>query len=70
MSDSSINTIGETPGKKGIPLLLVFVTVILALALAFLVYSYFGQKKQMIEMETVLTQEKDSLANELRLMAA
>jgi hypothetical protein len=68
MSDSSINTIGETPGKKGIPLLLVFVTVILALALAFLVYSYFGQKKQMIEMETVLTQEKDSLANELRLM--
>jgi hypothetical protein len=38
------------------------------LALAFIVYSYFGQKNRMIEMETVLTQEKDSLANELRLM--
>ena len=29
---------------------------------------YFDQKNKMVEMETVLTQEKDSLANELRLM--
>jgi hypothetical protein len=31
---------------------------------------YFDQKNKMIEMEEVLTQEKDSLANELRKMAA
>lgn len=54
--------------KKGAPVLLIFITVILALALAFLVYSYFGQKNKMEEMETALTQEKDSLANELKLM--
>jgi hypothetical protein len=29
---------------------------------------YFDQKNKMVEIETVLTQEKDSLANELRLM--
>ena len=52
--------------KKGAPVFLIFLTVILALGLAFLVYSYFGQKNRMIEMETVLTQEKDSLAGELR----
>ena len=54
--------------KKGTPVLLIFITVILALALAFLVYSYFGQKNRMVEMETALNQEKDSLANELKLM--
>ena len=68
MTDSPINTINEKAGKKGAPLFLIFIAVILACALAFLVYSYLGQKKRMIEMETVLTQEKDSLANELRLM--
>jgi hypothetical protein len=68
MSDSTLNTTYEETGKKGTPLLLIFITIVLALGLAFLVYSYFGQKKRMIEMETVLTQEKDSLANELRLM--
>ena len=68
MTDSPINTIKEETGKKGTPVLLVVITIILACALAFLVFSYFGQKKEMIEMETVLTQEKDSLANELRLM--
>lgn len=30
---------------------------------------YFDQKNKMVDMETTLTQEKDSLANELRLMA-
>jgi hypothetical protein len=69
MPESSINTIKKEPGKKGAPLFLVFITVVLTLILAFLVYSYFGQKKKMIEMETVLTQEKDSLARELRLLA-
>jgi hypothetical protein len=68
MSDTSINTINAETGKKGSPLFLVFIAVILALALAFIIYSYFGQKKRMVEMETVLTQEKDSLANQLMLM--
>jgi len=31
---------------------------------------YFDQKNKMVEMETVLTHEKDSLANELKLMVA
>jgi hypothetical protein len=48
---------------------MIFTTVILAAALIFLVVMYFDQKNKMVEMETVLTQEKDSLANELRLMA-
>jgi FlaG/FlaF family flagellin (archaellin) len=69
MTNSSDNTINEEDGKKRTPVLLVVITIILAFALAFLVFSYFGQKKSMIEMETVLTHEKDSLANELRLMA-
>ena len=68
MPESTINTINKEPGKKGAPLFLIFITVVLALALAFLVYNYFGQKNRMIEMETVLTQEKDSLARELMLM--
>jgi len=54
----------ESSGKTLI--FLISVTVILTLLLAFLVISYFSQKNKMIEMETVLTQEKDSLANELR----
>ena len=42
--------------------------VILSLTLVILVVSYFSQKNRMIEMETMLTREKDSLANELRKM--
>lgn len=68
MTDSINQIPAKESGKKGAPVLLIFITVVLILALAALVFSYFGQKKKMIEMETVLTQEKDSLANELRLM--
>ena len=68
MTDSNLTPPISGDEKKGAPVLLIFITVILALALGFLVYSYFGQKNRMQEMETVLTQEKDSLANELRLM--
>lgn len=64
MTESNTSTVA---GKKA-PVLLIFITVVLGLALAFIVYSYFDQKGRMIEMETVLTQEKDSLANELRRM--
>ena len=41
-------------------------SIILGVLLIFLVIMYFVQKNKMKEMETVLTQEKDSLANELR----
>jgi FtsZ-binding cell division protein ZapB len=68
MTESNITPSQEQENKKGTPVFLIVLTVFLALGLAFLVFSYFGQKKRMIEMETVLTQEKDSLANELRLM--
>jgi hypothetical protein len=68
MSESSTNNHSEEHTKRGAPVFLIFLTVVLALTLAFLVYSYFGQKNRMVEMETVLTQEKDSLARELRLM--
>jgi cell division protein FtsB len=68
MSESNIVSPYEQENKKGAPILLIVITLFLTLALAFLIFSYFGQKKKMIEMETVLKQEKDSLANELRLM--
>lgn len=68
MPDSITNKPETEPEKRGFPIFLVVLTVFLAIALGYLIYSYFGQKKKMVEMETVLTQEKDSLANELKLM--
>jgi len=68
MTESNSTPLPSMEEKKGAPVMLIFITVILALALAFLVYSYFGQKNRMQEMETVLTAEKDSLAHELMLM--
>jgi len=69
MADTNTFTPVEQPKKKSAPIAMIFTTVILAAALIFLVVMYFDQKNKMVEMETVLTQEKDSLANELRLMA-
>jgi len=68
MTDTNTFTPLEQPKKKSAPIAMIFTTVILAAALIFLVVMYFDQKNKMVEMETVLTQEKDSLANELRLM--
>lgn len=68
MTDTSSLTPVEQPKKKSAPIAMIFTTVILAAGLIFLVVMYFDQKNSMVEMETVLTQEKDSLANELRLM--
>jgi len=68
MTDINTITPVEQPKKKSAPIAMIFTTVILAGALIFLVVMYFDQKNKMVEMETVLTQEKDSLANELRLM--
>jgi hypothetical protein len=63
------SSIPTPPGKqKGSPLNMIVVAIILGVALIFLVYMYFDKKNKMAEMETVLTQEKDSLANELRHM--
>jgi hypothetical protein len=68
MTDSTTIPPAEQPKKKNAPIAIIFTTVILAAALIFFVVMYFDQKSKMVEMETVLTQEKDSLANELRLM--
>lgn len=56
------------PVKKKIPLGLFVLTGILATALAVIVVMYFVQKNNMVEMEMILTEEKDSLANELVLL--
>ncbi len=69
MADTNLNPPVEQPKKKNAPIAMIFTTVILAAALIFLVVMYFDQKNKMVDMETTLTQEKDSLANELRLMA-
>lgn len=68
MTDKS-NTAPKAPESKGSsPVKLIATTIILSAVLIFLVVMYFDQKNKMVEMETILTQEKDSLANELRLM--
>ena len=55
--------------KKVTPVSLIATSVILGAILIFLIFMYFIQKHNMVEMETMLTQEKDSLATELRHMA-
>jgi Tfp pilus assembly protein PilN len=47
---------------------MIVTSIVLGVALIFLVFMYFDKKNKMIEMETALTQEKDSLGNELRHM--
>jgi len=68
MTDSTNITPSEQATKKSVPVGMIAISIILALALVFLIFMYFNKKTQMVEMETVLTHEKDSLANELRLM--
>ncbi len=68
MADVNNITPSEQGTKKRTPVGLIVTSIILALSLVFLVYIYFDKKNKMIEMETVLNQEKDSLANELRHM--
>lgn len=67
--EESINIPAMSPEpKKGAPIGMIALALILTAALVFIVVMYFDQKNKMIEMETALTQEKDSLANELRMM--
>jgi cell division protein FtsB len=68
MTETGISSPIKQENKRNVPTGMISITIILAAALVFLVYSYYNQKDQMVEMETVLTQEKDSLAHELRLM--
>ena len=64
--------LNNNPANKGTqkkaPTSLVVTSVILGVALVFLLYMYFDKRSKMTEMENVLTEEKDSLANELRHM--
>ena len=54
--------------QKSTPVGMIVTSIILGVGLVLLIYLYFDKKNKMVEMETVLTQEKDSLANELRHM--
>ena len=67
---ADLNSSVPTPQgtKKSTPVGMIVTSIILGVALIALIYMYFDKKSKMIEMETVLTQEKDSLANELRHM--
>ena len=69
MTDTNNEAQKLQENKKSVPIGLIAVTIILAGVLIFLVIMYFDQRKKMIETETVLTHEKDSLANELRILA-
>lgn len=68
MADTNYQT--EQTTEKGTPVGMIALSIILAAALIFLVIMYFDQKHKMVEMETVLTEEKDSLTNELNHMVA
>ncbi len=61
----NINQAGQGE-SKGTPVKMMAATIILGVILAFLIIMYFVQRHNMFDMETVLTEEKDSLANELR----
>ena len=65
MNDKNLTHIPEEKSKKGtVPLIII--VILLAGTLAYLVYEYQDQKKRMVEMEEVLTSEKDSLTHELQ----
>jgi len=56
------------PAKKSSPSNLIAITGVLSILLIVSIALFFNQKSKMVEMETILTHEKDSLANELRNM--
>jgi ribosomal protein L21 len=56
------------PAKSKTPVILFVTAAVLATALIAVGVLYFVQKNNMVEMEKVLTEEKDSLANELVLL--
>jgi hypothetical protein len=68
MTDITTSSPKVQEPKKGAPIGLIAISLLLTVVLIFIVVMYFDQKNKMIEMETALTQEKDSLANELKHM--
>jgi cell division protein FtsB len=54
--------------KKLKPSNMIAITGVLVILLLLLVFMYFSQNNKMVEMERVLTEEKDSLTNELKSM--
>jgi hypothetical protein len=62
---NNINQAGQGINKDT-SVKMIAATIILGVILGLLVIMYFVQRHNMFEMETVLTEEKDSLANELR----
>lgn len=70
MTEEKKEQVPQKPVKtgKGLPIGLIAVAVVLTAVLVYVVVSYQKQKTAMFEMEKMLTNEKDSLANELRLM--
>jgi uncharacterized phage infection (PIP) family protein YhgE len=58
----------KTSKYAGLTIGLTVLAVILTVVLVYMVGEYKDQKKAMFDMETMLTNEKDSLANELRKM--
>jgi len=68
MTDTTDKKQPEKPAKKPIPSSMIAITGVLAILLLASIAMFFNQKSKMIEMEAILTQEKDSLANELRNM--
>jgi FlaG/FlaF family flagellin (archaellin) len=68
MTDLTTSSPKVQEPKRGAPVGLIAISLLLTAALIFLVIMYFDQKNKMIEMETALTLEKDSLANELKLI--
>jgi len=69
MAETNSNPAKVPETKKGAPIGMIALSILLTAALVFLVVMYFDQKNKMIEMETALTQEKDSLRNELQLLS-
>ena len=68
MADLNTSIPSPQGTKKSTPVGMIVTSIVLGVALVFLIFMYFEKKNKMIEMETALTQEKDSLANELRHM--
>lgn len=65
---TSDNYTGNESGNGKSPVGMIAMSVILGVLLIFLIFMYFDQRHKRVEMETALTEEKDSLANELRGM--
>ncbi len=70
MAESNTNIPITQEPKKNVPVGMIALAIILLAALIFMIVMYADKKSKMAEMETILTQEKDSLANELRIMVA